>query len=85
MPGQPTHVRFTPTVEGEYILECAELCGLTHFAMAAPVRIVSEAEYASWQQAQLAAAGKTAAKGVSTEVEAADAQEMAQGSTTTNN
>ena len=58
VPGQTTTLRFTPTVEGEYTLVCAELCGLTHYNMVAKVKVVSAAEYAQWQQVQLAALGK---------------------------
>ncbi|MEM7126469.1 MAG: cytochrome c oxidase subunit II [Chloroflexota bacterium] len=48
VPGQITEVRFTPTLEGEYRLRCAELCGLSHYSMLANVRVVSEDEYVAW-------------------------------------
>jgi len=73
VPGQTTVLRFTPTVEGEYTLVCAELCGLTHYNMIAKVKIVSQEEYAQWQQVQLAAMGKTAATAGSIDVAQGDA------------
>lgn len=68
-----TVLRFTPTVEGEYTLVCAKLCGLTHYNMIAKVKIVSQEEYAQWQQVQLAAMGKTAATAGSIDVAQGDA------------
>lgn len=74
VPGHQTILRFTPSQQGEYTLACAELCGLTHYNMVAKVKIVSQAEYAQWQQVQLAAMGKpTAALPVSGAVAAAAA------------
>ena len=57
VPGQTTVVRFTPTLEGEFSVVCAEICGLSHYTMVAPVRVVSEAEFAAWVGEQLAATG----------------------------
>lgn len=48
VPGQPTSIRFTPKVEGEYKLVCAEICGLSHYNMVTPVRVVSAEEYTAW-------------------------------------
>lgn len=48
VPGQTTVLRFTPTAEGEFSVVCAEICGLSHYSMVAPVRVVSEAEFAAW-------------------------------------
>lgn len=45
LPGRVTELRFTPTVEGNYKLRCAEICGLEHAAMLADVRVVSQAEF----------------------------------------
>ncbi len=57
VPGQPHELRFTPTLEGEYDLVCAEMCGLSHAIMEAPVRIVTQAEYSAWMGQQMAAQG----------------------------
>jgi len=48
VPGRTTHLRFTPTVEGEYTLICSELCGLNHTGMNAIVRVVPKAEFAAF-------------------------------------
>lgn len=57
VPGQIHELRFTPTLEGEYSLMCAEMCGLSHAIMETPVRIVSQAEYSAWMGTQMAAQG----------------------------
>lgn len=54
VPGTMTFVRFTPTVEGEYSLVCAEICGLSHYAMVQKVRVVSQEEFQAWMGKQLA-------------------------------
>jgi len=41
-------LRITPTELGEYKVRCAELCGLQHAYMTAPVIVVSQAEFDSW-------------------------------------
>jgi cytochrome c oxidase subunit II len=51
MPGRVTELRFTPTVEGNYKLRCAEICGLDHAGMLADVRVVSQAEFDSFIEA----------------------------------
>ena len=63
VPGQTTHVRFTPVEVGEYKLRCAELCGLTHWNMLATVRVVPQDEYDAWMTEQ-AAKADTAVAGV---------------------
>jgi cytochrome c oxidase subunit 2 len=57
VPGQVTDLRMTPTVEGEYTLMCAEICGLTHYNMLAPVRVVSQEEFALWMGEQMVEQG----------------------------
>lgn len=48
VPGRTTTLRITPTREGEYMVRCAEICGLEHANMLAPVRVVSEQEFNAW-------------------------------------
>ena len=48
VPGKETTLVFTPTEVGEYALRCAELCGLSHYSMVSPVRVVEQAEYDAW-------------------------------------
>lgn len=45
VPGRETVLRMTPSVEGQYKVRCAEICGLSHAYMLAPVRVVSQAVY----------------------------------------
>lgn len=44
----PSSVHFTPNRVGEYKVECAELCGLTHYDMLAPVKVVEQDEFTVW-------------------------------------
>ncbi len=55
VPGMTTTMHVTPTEVGEFRLECAELCGLSHWSMAATIRVVPEEEYTVWLAEQLAA------------------------------
>jgi cytochrome c oxidase subunit 2 len=60
VPGMPTYFQFTPRLtteqvriernnpEYDYVLLCAKICGAGHYNMQAKVRVVSEAEYATW-------------------------------------
>lgn len=59
VPGQVTDLRFTPTTTGEYRLRCAEMCGLNHYSMLAPVRVVAQADYDQWVSEQSAAQGSS--------------------------
>ncbi len=54
VPGKTTYVRFTPNKVGEYVLRCAELCGLNHSGMLAAVRVVSRDEFDLWNSEQIA-------------------------------
>lgn len=56
VPGYTTHLRFTPSKVGEYVVRCAELCGLNHSGMLATVRVVPQDEFASWYSQQIAQA-----------------------------
>ena len=56
VPGQMTHLRFTPSLAGEYQLRCAELCGVSHWSMTADVRVLERAEYDQWISEMAAAA-----------------------------
>jgi cytochrome c oxidase subunit 2 len=48
VPGQVTHLRFTPTKVGTYKVRCAEICGTGHSRMAATVEVMEEADYVAW-------------------------------------
>lgn len=47
-PGVITELRYTPILEGEYRIRCAELCGLLHYNMYGDVRVVSQNDYDNW-------------------------------------
>jgi cytochrome c oxidase subunit 2 len=55
VPGSTEVLRITPIEEGEYTLRCAEICGLQHATMLAPVRVVSAEEFDAWVEEKLAA------------------------------
>ena len=52
VPGITTTLRLKPTLEGTYTVRCAELCGLNHDYMLAPVTVMSQAEFDAWIAAQ---------------------------------
>ena len=65
VPGRETNVRFTPTMtSAEYLategkqgkelkVRCAELCGLSHWSMEAPVQVVPENEFTAWLHTEM--------------------------------
>jgi cytochrome c oxidase subunit 2 len=48
IPGMIGHLQFTPTVPGDYVILCSQVCGLGHARMQARLRILPEAEYDRW-------------------------------------
>jgi cytochrome c oxidase subunit 2 len=60
VPGRLTELRITPTLEGEYKVRCAELCGTSHAYMENPVVISSQEEFDSWMQARVEEAEEAA-------------------------
>jgi len=50
-PGRINEVFFQPTKEGLYYGQCSELCGKFHAYMPIGIRVVSEADYATWAAA----------------------------------
>lgn len=61
VPGRVTEYRITPTLEGNYKVRCAELCGMSHYAMEGGIVVASQANYDAWivEQQALAAAAQT--------------------------
>lgn len=57
VPGQVQELRFTPTLEGDFEVVCAEMCGLNHYDMTRPVRIVTDAEFSAWMGEKMAEQG----------------------------
>ena len=56
VPGMTTELRVTPTQLGEYTLRCAELCGLNHAYMLAPVNVMLPTDFEAWVAAETAPA-----------------------------
>lgn len=53
VPGRITELRITPTLEGNYKVRCAELCGTSHAFMERPVVVTSQEEFDTWFNAAL--------------------------------
>ena len=53
VPGRITELRITPTLEGNYMVRCAELCGTSHAYMEKPVFVTSQEEFEAWMGEQL--------------------------------
>ena len=48
VPGRLNHTWFKPTQLGTFYGECSELCGARHAYMPIEVKVVSDADYATW-------------------------------------
>jgi cytochrome c oxidase subunit 2 len=48
VPGLMNHTYATPTRLGHYVVECAELCGIGHSLMRAPVEVVTPQQFEQW-------------------------------------
>ncbi len=46
-------LRFTPTIAGDYVLMCAELCGGAHAYMNSPVKVVSDSGFQDWVDSEM--------------------------------
>jgi cytochrome c oxidase subunit II len=58
VPGRITELRITPTLEGNYKVRCAELCGTSHAYMEKPVVVSSQEEFEAWMADRLVEAEK---------------------------
>ena len=59
VPGQDTHIHFTPEIPGTYAILCTQVCGLGHYRMHATLRVLPEAKFQQWlvqREAAIAAA-----------------------------
>jgi len=52
VPGRITELRITPTLDGNYMVRCAELCGTSHYSMEKPVVISSQEDFDAWMAEQ---------------------------------
>jgi cytochrome c oxidase subunit 2 len=48
VPGRRNTVWFTPTLLGDFDIQCTVICGVNHSAMLSKVRVVSEADFKRW-------------------------------------
>jgi cytochrome c oxidase subunit 2 len=48
MPGRVTYLWFYPKNPGEYLITCAEYCGMLHSSMHGKVKAMPEAEFNAW-------------------------------------
>jgi cytochrome c oxidase subunit 2 len=60
VPGMKIRAWFEATKTGDYVIACAELCGLGHYRMKGKVTVHTADEFAKWQQEQQAAAAGAA-------------------------
>ncbi|HLZ20836.1 MAG TPA: cytochrome c oxidase subunit II [Ktedonobacterales bacterium] len=52
VPGETTHISVTPNKIGDFVVRCAELCGLYHAYMETPIHVVSAADFQTWVSQQ---------------------------------
>ena len=48
VPGQDTHLHFTPELPGTYAILCTQVCGLGHYRMQAVLRVLPQAQFEQW-------------------------------------
>jgi cytochrome c oxidase subunit 2 len=61
VPGRITELSITPTIEGGFVVRCAELCGTSHAYMEKPVVVSSQEEFDAWYSDQLEISAELAA------------------------
>jgi cytochrome c oxidase subunit II len=61
VPGRITELRITPTIDGNYKVRCAELCGTSHAYMEKPVVISAPGDFDAWMAVQVEKAKELAA------------------------
>lgn len=59
VPGQDTHIHFTPEIPGTYAILCTQLCGLGHYRMHAVLRVLPEPAFNTWLGTREAAKAAT--------------------------
>lgn len=55
LPGRTIPIWFEATTPGDYVLGCAELCGIGHYRMRGTITVQSTSDFEGWQQEQFAA------------------------------
>ena len=56
IPGLLVRTWFTPTETGNWEIGCSQLCGLGHYRMRGAFTVLSEREWAAWQEREVALA-----------------------------
>ena len=56
VPGMQIPLWFEATTSGDFVIGCAELCGLGHYRMRGSMTVHEAADFATWQQGRIAAA-----------------------------
>lgn len=56
VPGMQIPLWFEATTAGDYVVGCAELCGLGHYRMRGSMTVHEAADFQAWQQSRIAAA-----------------------------
>ena len=52
IPGQTTHIHFTPETPGDYAILCTQVCGMGHYRMLATLHVLPLADFNTWLHAQ---------------------------------
>ena len=63
IPGLRVPVWFTPTVEGQYLINCAQLCGNSHAFMKGYLNVLSQTNFDAWIAEKTRAAKSSADQG----------------------
>jgi cytochrome c oxidase subunit 2 len=48
IPGMKIPLWFKPTVEGDYMINCAQLCGNSHYFMKGIFKVMSQEKFNAW-------------------------------------
>lgn len=54
VPGIEIPIHFTPIKIGDYMVVCTQLCGLGHYSMRAPLKVVTQEDFDKWLVEQAA-------------------------------
>ncbi len=60
IPGQDTHIHFTPETPGTYGILCTQVCGLGHYRMQAVLQVLPQPQFDAWLTQHEAAAAANA-------------------------
>lgn len=75
VPGMTIPIWFEATKAGEYVLGCAELCGLGHYRMRGVVHVLEETEFDNWYAEQQRAGASASGAETGSDVTVASAEQ----------